>query len=184
MKSSIKSCKKLANLRKKERIMDIFSLFTLCGGLAFFLYGMNVMSIATDPSNLFEDEKGIYVLGDKFKESLKDGVVQYEGEAGVFSWPANYKQRGRKWEREAVVHCFDTGGNPVFSGPCGIRIQGRATRFQMPKNLNVYARKQYGSDSDSHPPPDFKRFRYRFLYDIRTFYNWSSCIRILSGKVL
>ena len=24
--------------------MDIFSLFTLCGGLAFFLYGMNVMS--------------------------------------------------------------------------------------------------------------------------------------------
>ena len=24
--------------------MDIFSIFTLCGGLAFFLYGMNVMS--------------------------------------------------------------------------------------------------------------------------------------------
>ena len=24
--------------------MDIFSVFTLCGGLAFFLYGMNVMS--------------------------------------------------------------------------------------------------------------------------------------------
>ena len=24
--------------------MDIFSLFTLCGGLAFFLYGMSVLS--------------------------------------------------------------------------------------------------------------------------------------------
>ena len=24
--------------------MDIFSLFTLCGGLAFFLYGMTTMS--------------------------------------------------------------------------------------------------------------------------------------------
>ncbi|MEG1918532.1 MAG: Na/Pi symporter, partial [Oscillospiraceae bacterium] len=24
--------------------MDIFSILTLCGGLAFFLYGMNVMS--------------------------------------------------------------------------------------------------------------------------------------------
>ena len=24
--------------------MNIFSLFTLCGGLAFFLYGMTVMS--------------------------------------------------------------------------------------------------------------------------------------------
>ena len=109
--------------------------------------GMNVMSIATDPSNLFDDEKGIYVLGDKFKESLKDGVVQYEGEAGVFSWPANYKQKGREWEREAVVHCFDSHGDTVFSGPCGIRIQGRATRFQMPKNLNIYARKQYGCEA-------------------------------------
>lgn len=109
--------------------------------------GVNVMSIVTDPSNLFDDEKGIYVLGDRFKESLKDGVVQYEGEAGVFSWPANYKQRGREWEREAVVHCFDAGGNAVFSGPCGIRIQGRATRYQMPKNLNIYARKQYGCEA-------------------------------------
>ncbi|MBQ3478578.1 MAG: CotH kinase family protein [Clostridia bacterium] len=109
--------------------------------------GMNVMSIVTDPSNLFDDEKGIYVLGDRFKVSLKDGVVQYEGEAGVFSWPANYKQRGREWEREAVVHCFDAGGNAVFSGPCGIRIQGRATRYQMPKNLNIYARKQYGCEA-------------------------------------
>ena len=25
-------------------VMDIFSIFTLCGGLAFFLYGMIVMS--------------------------------------------------------------------------------------------------------------------------------------------
>ena len=109
--------------------------------------GLNVLSIVTDPSNLFDDEKGIYVLGEKFKESLKDGVVQYEGEAGVFSWPANYKQRGREWEREAVVHCFDTGGNAVFSGPCGIRVQGRATRYQMPKNLNIYARKEYGCEA-------------------------------------
>lgn len=28
----------------EERCMDIFSLFTLCGGLAFFLYGMTTMS--------------------------------------------------------------------------------------------------------------------------------------------
>ena len=29
---------------RKEFRMNIFSLFTLCGGLAFFLYGMTVMS--------------------------------------------------------------------------------------------------------------------------------------------
>ena len=106
--------------------------------------GVNVMTIVTDPANLFDDEKGIYVLGAKFRESLKDGIVQYTGEPGVFSWPANYRQRGREWEREAVVHCFDANGEPVFSGPCGIRVQGRATRSHMPKNLNIYARKEYG----------------------------------------
>ena len=30
--------------KKEYLVMDIFSLFTLCGGLAFFLYGMNTMS--------------------------------------------------------------------------------------------------------------------------------------------
>ena len=29
--------------------MDIFSVFTLCGGLAFFLYGMTTMSNAVLP---------------------------------------------------------------------------------------------------------------------------------------
>jgi len=29
---------------RKGSDMNIFSLFTLCGGLAFFLYGMTVMS--------------------------------------------------------------------------------------------------------------------------------------------
>lgn len=109
--------------------------------------GLNVMAIVTDPSNLFDDEKGIYVLGSQFKASLKDGIVQYEGEPNVFFWPANYKQRGREWEREAVVYCFDADGNAVFSGPCGIRVQGRATRSDMPKNLNIYARKQYGCEA-------------------------------------
>ena len=30
--------------------MDIFSLFTLCGGLAFFLYGMSVLSSRLESS--------------------------------------------------------------------------------------------------------------------------------------
>ena len=29
---------------RKEKFMDIFSIFTLCGGLAFFLYGISIMS--------------------------------------------------------------------------------------------------------------------------------------------
>ena len=106
--------------------------------------GMNIMSIATDPSNLFDPEKGIYVLGNIFADTVVDGVVQ--GNTGhVFTWKANYTQRGRDWERPATIHCFDAEGEVVFSGQYGIRIQGKATRANLPKNLNIYARKQYGS---------------------------------------
>ena len=40
--------------------MDIFSLFTLCGGLAFFLYGMSVMSTGLEK-----------VAGGKLEQMLK-----------------------------------------------------------------------------------------------------------------
>ncbi len=105
--------------------------------------GMNIMSVTTDPANLFDPQKGIYVLGEKFAETLKDGIVENQ-DSHVFMWPANYHQRGRDWERQAEVHCFDPEGELVFSGPCGIRIQGRSSRANMPKNLNINARREYG----------------------------------------
>ena len=40
--------------------MDIFSVFTLCGGLAFFLYGMSVMSSGLEK-----------VAGGKLEQMLK-----------------------------------------------------------------------------------------------------------------
>ena len=106
--------------------------------------GMNIMAITTDPDNLFDSQKGIYVLGDSFKKALHNGVVS-NSQTPVYKWPANYREKGREWEREALVHCFDCEDNLVFSEPCGIRIQGRSTRSMMPKNLNIYARKEYGS---------------------------------------
>lgn len=105
--------------------------------------GLNIMAITTDPANLFDYEKGIYVLGKTFYEYLQDADDQ-DRKTRMILWPANYRQEGRDWEREANVQCFDSQGDPVFSGPCGIRIQGRATRARLPKNLNIYARKEYG----------------------------------------
>ena len=108
--------------------------------------GINVMSIVTDPGNLFDPDKGIYVLGNKFAETVKDGYVEGD-KPHVFTWKANYMQKGRDWERPAYIHCFDQNGGTVFSGRYGIRVQGKATRANLPKNLNIYGRKQYGSPS-------------------------------------
>ena len=108
--------------------------------------GMNIMSIVTDPVNLFDAQKGIYVMGDIFAQTVRDGYVEGD-KTNVFGWEANYNQRGRDWERPASICCFDAHGETVFSGQFGIRIQGRATRANLPKNLNIYARKQYGSST-------------------------------------
>ena len=45
----------------EEIIMDIFSLFTLCGGLAFFLYGMTTMSKSLEKmaGGRLEDRKSV-----------------------------------------------------------------------------------------------------------------------------
>jgi len=103
---------------------------------------LNIITITTDPANLFDDNKGIYVQGSEFKNALVDGIVQSKSKP--FFWPANYNKRGREWEREANIQCFDPQGNLIFAGPCGIRTQGHATRGYMPKNLNIYARREYG----------------------------------------
>ena len=105
--------------------------------------GINIMTITTDPDNLFSRETGIYVMGKTFDDNVVDGVVQYEAR-NANSIKANYRQKGREWERKATIHCFDANGGLIFSGDYGIRIQGNTTRARLPKSLNIYARKEYG----------------------------------------
>ena len=105
---------------------------------------MNIISVTTDPENLFDPQKGIYVLGELFADTVSEGIVQ-KGTSHVFTWEANYKQKGQEWERPATIYCFDKDGDAVFSGQYGIRIQGKANRSNLPKSLNIYARKQYGA---------------------------------------
>ncbi len=105
--------------------------------------GINIMTITTDPDNLFSRETGIYVMGKTFDDSTVDSIVQYEVKS-AYSLKANYRQKGREWERKAAIHCFDPRGDIIFSGDFGIRIQGNTTRARLPKSINLYARKEYG----------------------------------------
>ncbi|MCI9429846.1 MAG: hypothetical protein HFI94_06885 [Lachnospiraceae bacterium] len=104
--------------------------------------GMNVLSVMTDPDNLFDNDRGIYVLGsvyDAYKNSDHPQWIDSDWEW----WSANYTQRGRDWEREACLQFFDTGGKLLLSKEGGIRIQGGRTRGKAQKSLNLYARKEY-----------------------------------------
>jgi len=99
-------------------------------------YHVPVLSLATDPDNLFSEDDGIYVPGDR-----------YEGKW----YTGNYFQRGAEWERPAHFAYFGEGGVQRLSQDVGVRIHGGATRRFSPKGLRLYARDGYGKDSFDYP---------------------------------
>jgi len=85
-----------------------------------------VISIITDPDNLFDDDKGIYVY-------------------------PNYSNRGKEWEREAHIEIFDTLLQPIIEQDAGIRIHGAGSRSAPQKSFRLYAREEYGKAHFSYP---------------------------------
>lgn len=107
---------------------------------------VNIISITTNPENLFGSEKGIYVLGDKFQKFYEAGTLnddEYSNLEHWEWWDANYHEGGREWERESYVQIFDESKNLVLSQNVGLRIQGGGSRGFLPKSLNLYAREEY-----------------------------------------
>ncbi len=108
-----------------------------------------VISISMDADDLFDYETGIYVKGAVFDEQLS--YLMEHGKYGDYkdarNIDANYKQRGRDWEREAHIDFFESNGTTtelVLSQDCGIRIQGNYSRSDYQKGFRLYARKDYG----------------------------------------
>ena len=118
------------------------SYFVGIGGESY--KGCNVVSVVTDPENLFDHHKGIYMLGAIFEDYAVNGdTTRYP-----FYWSANYNQRGMDWERPAYMEFFDSEGNLVLQKNGGMRIRGGTTRAWGKKGFNLFSRYQYdGSES-------------------------------------
>lgn len=79
-------------------------------------YEVPVISLVTDPENLYSEETGIVT---------------------------NYEERGREWERPAHFEYFLPEGKREISMNVGIRINGAySRRFEM-KSFRLYAREEY-----------------------------------------
>ncbi len=98
---------------------------------------MRVISLVTDPDNLFDYDTGIYVKG-KIYDTSQGNMAQ------PWAHPANYTQDGREWERPAHITVFEKG-QASYSAGVGIRIHGGATRSASQKSFNLYARTEYGT---------------------------------------
>lgn len=86
----------------------------------------NVISLVTDPDNLFNPQIGIYVTGEAFENG----------------GTANFLQSGKEWERPANMEFFNNQGN-YYSQPVGIRIHGASIRNNQLKRFSVFSRKEY-----------------------------------------
>ncbi len=139
--------------------------------------GMNILSIVTDPSNLFDYETGIYVTGkayDDYKREYRDKGIYIFRESYWSQWPGNYKNRGIKWEKKAECQFFNSSGQPILTQECGIRIHGVSTRAYNPKSLNLYARKEY--DGNKYFEADF--FGTGYLSSALTLFQGGNDVRM------
>ncbi len=121
------------------------SYFVTDGELADYK-DMTVVSLVTDPDNLFDPDKGIYVVGKKWDWNNNDVWAEDSDPATM----RNYHGRGKAWEREASITIFENG-NAVVEQNMGIRIKGSSTRNTAQKSFNLFARSDYGASKLSYP---------------------------------
>ena len=134
-----------------------------------------IVSLITNPDNLFGSEKGIYVTGDQYIEYIKNGGTP------PYPWMpndvCNYFMKGSEWEREAYIEIFEKGSLSVQEN-VGIRIKGSSTRNSPQKNFNVYLRTKYGKkilespnlfpdnkDVNGNPITEYDSFALRAISD-------------------
>lgn len=130
-------------------------------------YNVPLVSLVTQKEHLFDYETGIYVLGkiyDDYKRS-------YPGSADALNTPANYTQRGDKWERTAHIELFESNGERPLAMNIGIRMHGGGSRAFQQKTFRLYSRSEYGTS----------RFRYQ-LFPNKDLDNYNRLILRNSGQ--
>lgn len=108
--------------------------------------GATVMSLVIEPDSLLNEESGIHVLGNKYKEWLAtDEGKEISQTNRYYDFVGNYTQKGRDWERTAQMDYFSADDEKLeFSAPVGIRGHGGASRMYGQKSFNFYMREEYG----------------------------------------
>ncbi|WP_207681629.1 CotH kinase family protein [Desulfonema magnum] len=133
-----------------------------------------VISIATDPAHLWDDETGIYTEG-----------TNYDSFEGI----ANYLE---DWERPIRLEFYETDGTPGFNMNAGMKIHGGSGRDYLQKSVSVHARERFGADEIAYkifPDEDISTFKSFILRndgccdDLRTLFRDAILHRIVKGRM-
>ncbi|MBS3788296.1 CotH kinase family protein [Candidatus Bipolaricaulota bacterium] len=95
-------------------------------------HSLPVLSLVTDPANLWDKNTGIYTEG---------------------HYPAlpNYSQRGEDWERPVAVEFYEEDKTPGFAVDAGVRIHGASSRTYPKKSFRIYFRGRYEEKVLNYP---------------------------------
>jgi hypothetical protein len=94
----------------------------------FNYHTVPIVSIITDPVNLWSSKTGIYVKG------LDTNPASY-----------NYMKKGEDWQKPAYMEIFDETGAKKLGQDVEIRVSGGKTRANAQKSLRVCALKEKGA---------------------------------------
>ncbi len=104
-------------------------------------HNLPIVSLVTDPDNLFGRETGIYTIGTGTDDSTTNGAnATYPG--------ANF---WKNWERDVHFEYIQEDGKLGVSTDGGIRIFGAFSRKMDQKGLSIFARSRYGTDTIDYP---------------------------------
>lgn len=106
-----------------------------------------VLSLVTDPENLFDDHSGIYIRGRRYEQGVANAEISPDLSWSKLTDYLNYYLRGTVSERPAHVTLTDSSHSLLLEEECGIRIRGNASRSFPQKSFTLFARKRYGSDT-------------------------------------
>lgn len=100
-------------------------------------HSLPVITLQTEPENLFDDMKGIYVQG-------RNGA-----EGFCANGPRNWNQ---DWERPCALNFYEEDGTEAFAINAGMKIGGGCSRGLKMKSMNFYFRKNlYGDGKVKYP---------------------------------
>ena len=120
---------------------------------------VRVVSLVSDPANLFDYYTGIYERGPNATDKHPYGSMN----KGANFW--------MDWEKAANVEIFSPDGETILSDPCGVKLHGQYSRAEDQKAFKVIARSKYGSH----------RFE-AALFDNRDYTEYQSFVLRASGQ--
>lgn len=117
----------------KARVINSFQLPGIIATNTYLInesHNLPIVSVTTNPKNLWDEEYGIYVKGNNASSEFP-----YKG--------ANFWE---DWERPANIAMYEQDGKLAFQIDAGIKIFGNYSRGNNQKSLSIHARKSYGYD--------------------------------------